>query len=927
MLTSRDLDRLDGLGPSRTRHPHVGSLVGVMCITCRPRGRLAGRNLAHIRRVAPCAGPHDQGRSEGRSSVPMPTNARVTVAVESDLDIVAAGVRSLLEPFADRLVVIDRTPGEPVDVVLVDATGRADVDAGVLDRLARDPSVRHLALYALSLSMRSMREAQRFGVRSFLSKSLDASRLAESIVQIAAGRDVDTPGIRSGAGWLGRDDGLTERESEVLQLCADGMSNREIAEHLYVNVETVKSHLKHAYSRLGLRNRAQAAAYVHRITGAGPIPSVPPVVGEGDRGDRGDRGGRGDLLRPAPADVGIDLDELHERRRVMGLDGAARQALRRVAAAVNDGSDDFTARLVERWAALPQTAPLVADPVVAGRLLGHQRGYLYQLFTGELDEGHVASMLRTGATHHRIRLSPQWYLTSLVHVVCDHLDLIFDGAHDPAEAVTTVSTLIGSVLFDASLVLDAYELSVAEQIVRDFRPNGDAGADEPPTAPSAPAVPMPRERPIVKVSVVDHDEAVGRRRFVGLDDTAIGRLRDLAPAVEAAMPEVLRRFYELVERDPAMAVAFAPGTAERLRVMVAQHWRRSLLGDFDMAQVAACSRIGVIHERAGIAPQHYLAGLAHQLAGVLGAILGARTNATGTIDRDDVRDDVAAVVRAAFFEMSFVIDAYLDARAEVLLQTGRFARQVVAGLANGIAIVDARDRIEYANEELLALTDVSAAVLRRMPLDSALPVDGVLDLVDEARRSIVGRATMLHRARGRDLRVTALRVQRSTGPAGQVAIVLDDITDVLRASDELDRDDQWLEHVLTAVQAIAWEIEVETLTVLAISRAVEPITGHRVHDLLGRPLDASGFLPDEVTAMRARIRALVDGQRDRLDHRLVLPDGRIRWIRSTLVSSTSPAGIRTISGVSVDITDAHDELERLRADVARLDRSIVTDTV
>ena len=98
-------------------------------------------------------------------------------------------------------------------------------------------------------------------------------------------------------------------------------------------------------------------------------------------------------------------------------------------------------------------------------------------------------------------------------------------------------------------------------------------------------------------------------------------------------------------------------------------------------------------------------------------------------------------------------------------------------------------------------------------------------------------------------------------------------------------------------------------------------------DLLGRPLDASGFLPDEVTAMRARIRALVDGQRDRLDHRLVLPDGRIRWIRSTLVSSTSPAGIRTISGVSVDITDAHDELERLRADVARLDRSIVTDTV
>ena len=101
MLTSRDLDRLDGLGPSRTRHPHVGSLVGVMCITCRPRGRLAGRNLAHIRRVAPCAGPHDQGRSEGRSSVPMPTNARVTVAVDSEATVDAAAANGIHEVLVD----------------------------------------------------------------------------------------------------------------------------------------------------------------------------------------------------------------------------------------------------------------------------------------------------------------------------------------------------------------------------------------------------------------------------------------------------------------------------------------------------------------------------------------------------------------------------------------------------------------------------------------------------------------------------------------------------------------------------------------------------------------------------------------------------------------------------------------------------------
>ncbi|MFN8023902.1 MAG: LuxR C-terminal-related transcriptional regulator [Acidimicrobiales bacterium] len=332
-------------------------------------------------------------------------SSRLTVAIESELDIVAAGVRSLLEPFADRMVMVDRSHGQPVDVVLVDPSGRAEVDLAVLDRLARDPSVRHLALYALSLSVRTMREAQRFGVRSFLSKSLGAEALTDAITQIAAGRAVDSPGLRSGQMWLGREDGLTERESEVLVLCADGLSNREIAEQLYVNVETVKSHLKHAYSRLGLRNRAQASAYVHRTSGARLLAPVdlPRHDGDGERADRTSH------EAPPVDSVTISPDELADRLLLVGLDGTGRDVLRRVAAAVNDGAEAFTDRLVERWAQLPQTAPLVADEVMATRLLGHQRAYLYQLFTGELDARHATSMLRTGATHHRIRLSPQWY--------------------------------------------------------------------------------------------------------------------------------------------------------------------------------------------------------------------------------------------------------------------------------------------------------------------------------------------------------------------------------------------------------------------------------------------------------------------------------------------------------------------------------------
>jgi DNA-binding NarL/FixJ family response regulator len=60
--------------------------------------------------------------------------------------------------------------------------------------------------------------------------------------------------------WPGRDAGLTERESELLALLPTGMSNRELSEQLHISENTIKVHLKSLFSKLGVRNRAQAAA-------------------------------------------------------------------------------------------------------------------------------------------------------------------------------------------------------------------------------------------------------------------------------------------------------------------------------------------------------------------------------------------------------------------------------------------------------------------------------------------------------------------------------------------------------------------------------------------------------------------------------------------------------------------------------------------
>jgi DNA-binding NarL/FixJ family response regulator len=59
-------------------------------------------------------------------------------------------------------------------------------------------------------------------------------------------------------------DGLTRREVDVLRLIAAGKTNREIADELTISVYTVERHVHNAYTKLAVRNRADATAYVLR---------------------------------------------------------------------------------------------------------------------------------------------------------------------------------------------------------------------------------------------------------------------------------------------------------------------------------------------------------------------------------------------------------------------------------------------------------------------------------------------------------------------------------------------------------------------------------------------------------------------------------------------------------------------------------------
>ena len=176
---------------------------------------------------------------------------------------------------------IEEAPAEqssgPADVVLYDTYGREGIDQPALRELLQGDVAHHVAVFTLSWSDELVRLALDRGVHGVLAKSMRAGELAKALHAVAtgeivvspppAGRSVSSPGRT----WPGRALGLSERESEVMVLLAQGLRNSDIARALYVGDETIKTHVKRAYRKLGVGNRAQATNLVLRHPAFGNV--------------------------------------------------------------------------------------------------------------------------------------------------------------------------------------------------------------------------------------------------------------------------------------------------------------------------------------------------------------------------------------------------------------------------------------------------------------------------------------------------------------------------------------------------------------------------------------------------------------------------------------------------------------------------------
>ncbi|MDH6709959.1 DNA-binding NarL/FixJ family response regulator [Kitasatospora sp. MAA19] len=135
----------------------------------------------------------------------------------------------------------------------------------------------------------SLFPALQAGARGYLTKDAGGEEIARAIADVRAGAAGLSPQVQlrllerlsgasgGSAGAAGKPvgrpgelpDGLTAREAEVLALIAEGLSNTEIAQRLFVSPATVKTHINNLFAKTAVRDRAQAVAYAfrHGITG------------------------------------------------------------------------------------------------------------------------------------------------------------------------------------------------------------------------------------------------------------------------------------------------------------------------------------------------------------------------------------------------------------------------------------------------------------------------------------------------------------------------------------------------------------------------------------------------------------------------------------------------------------------------------------
>jgi DNA-binding NarL/FixJ family response regulator len=207
---------------------------------------------------------------------------RIRVFLLDDHEVVRRGLRELLEDQPDIEVVgeaesaaaaLRRIPALRVDVAVLDA--RLGDGSGIdvcREIRSRDESIRAIILTSYD-DDDALFAAIMAGAAGYVLKQIHGTDLVDGIRRVAAGQSLLDPAlvarvlqrVRDGSGPPDELAALTEQERKILACIAEGMTNRQIGQRLYLAEKTVKNYVSSLLAKLGLQRRTQAAVLAARL--------------------------------------------------------------------------------------------------------------------------------------------------------------------------------------------------------------------------------------------------------------------------------------------------------------------------------------------------------------------------------------------------------------------------------------------------------------------------------------------------------------------------------------------------------------------------------------------------------------------------------------------------------------------------------------
>jgi two-component system nitrate/nitrite response regulator NarL len=205
--------------------------------------------------------------------------ARVSVYVGEDHPIYLEGLVRALRQRPEFDVLGSSTDGRQAleeirrlapDVAILDENMPGLLGNEVMQAISRDRLATRVVMLSASVDSAVVFRAVANGVSAYLTKDSDRATICDAVAAVARGQTVLAPQVQAGlAGEVRLREhesrpALSQREHEILERTANGLSAPDIARELQISTATVKTHLRNIYEKLGVSERAAAVAEAMR---------------------------------------------------------------------------------------------------------------------------------------------------------------------------------------------------------------------------------------------------------------------------------------------------------------------------------------------------------------------------------------------------------------------------------------------------------------------------------------------------------------------------------------------------------------------------------------------------------------------------------------------------------------------------------------